>query len=116
MNALDRLRKMLNEAKIPYESYQEKWPDGLQLLYGWDKGEGAQWQRNQIVYGRNNQDGWKFDAIFQYGSWGREKNLVETYGELGVDQDGNPRVMSAETAFYIIKKDWNKMNKEDGDE
>lgn len=25
MNALDMLRKMLDESKIPYESYQEKW-------------------------------------------------------------------------------------------
>lgn len=104
MNALDNLREMLNEAKIPYESYQEEWPDEQ------DKSEGAQWERNQIIYGKYSKIEWKFDAIFQYGSWGREKNLVETYGELGVDEDGNPRVMSAEEAFSIIKEDWDKMN------
>ncbi len=111
MNALDKLREMLNEAKIPYESYQEEWPDELKAST-WDEGEGAQWLRNQIIYDKYDQDGWKFDAVFQHGSWGREKNLVETYGDLGVDENGNPRVMSAETAFYIIKKDWDKMNKE----
>lgn len=107
MNALDKLREMLNEAKIPYESYQEAWSE---LLYGWDGSEGAQWQRNQIIYGRHDEHEWKFDAVFQYGSWGREKNCVESYGELGVDEDGNPRVMSAETAFAIIKEDWDKKN------
>lgn len=108
MNALDKLRKMLNEAKIPYESYQEKWSDYLQTLL-LDKADGAQWMRNQIIYGRYDQSGWKFDAIFQYGSLGRLKNLVETCGDLGVDDDG-PRVMSAKKAFYIIKKDWDKMH------
>lgn len=108
MNALDKLRELLDEVNIPYESYQEEWPDKWQsaLL----KNEGTQWKRNQIIYGRNDQDGWKFDAIFQYGSWGREDNLLETYGELSVDEDGNPKVMSAEEAFSIIKEDWDKMN------
>lgn len=107
MNALDKLREMLNEAKIPYESYQEKWSDEIRN-YIRDKGEDAQWMRNQIIYGRYDQHGYKFDAIFQYGSWGREENLVETYGELGIDEDGNPRIMSAKKAFSIIKKDWDK--------
>lgn len=114
MNALDKLRKMLNEAKIPYESYQEEWSDKWQ--YAWDKSEGAQWQRNQIIYGRyDNKHEWKFDAIFQYGSWGREDNLVETYGDLGTDEDGNPRVMSAEEAFSIIKEDWDKIEEVNDD-
>lgn len=109
MNALDMLRKMLDEAKIPYESYQEKWSDKWQ--YAWDKSEGAQWRRNQIIYGRHGKNEWKLDAIFQYGSWGREENCIETCGELGVDEDGTtPRVMSAEEAFAIIKEDWDKMN------
>lgn len=113
MNALDMLRKMLDEAKIPYESYQEAWSDKWQ--YAWDKSEGAQWQRNQIIYGRYGEGrygehDWKLDAIFQYGSWGRKDNCVETYGDLGVDEYGDPRVMSAEEVFNIIKKDWKKMN------
>ena len=108
MNALDKLRLMLNEAKIPYESYQKEWSDRWQ--YSWDGTEGSQWERNQIIYGRHDDHEWKLDAIFQYGRWGREKNCIETYGDLGVDEDGNPRVMSAETAFYIIKKDWDKID------
>ena len=109
MNALDKLRKMLDESKIPYESYQKEWWDKEQ--YAWDKTEGSQWYRNQIIYGRHHdKNWWKLDAIFQYGSWGREENCVETYGELGVDEDGNPRVMSAEEVFTIIKEDWDKMN------
>lgn len=110
MNALDKLREMLNEAKIPYESYQEQWPD--KELIVWDGTKGAEWQRNQIIYGRHDEHEWRFDAIFQYGSFGREKNMIETYGDLGTDEDGNPRVMSAETAFVIIKEDWDKLNKE----
>ena len=108
MNTLDKLRKMLDEAKIPYESYQEKW--SYKWQYAYDKREGSQWQRNQIIYGRYGEHDWKLDAIFQYGSWGREDNCVETYGDLGVDEYGDPRVMSAEEVFTIIKEDWDKMN------
>lgn len=115
MNALYMLRKMLDEAKIPYESYQEKWSElphqeaWSELLYTWDGGEGTQWLRNQIIYGRYGEHDWKLDAIFQYGSWGREDNCVETYGDLGVDEYGDPRAMSAEEVFTIIKEDWDKM-------
>ena len=105
MNVLDKLREMLNEAEIPYESYQEKWPGEWQPA--WDKSEASRWPRNQIIYGRRYGE-WKFDAVYQYNSWGREKNLVETYGELGADEGGNPRVMTAEEAFSIIKEDWDK--------
>ena len=109
MNALDRLREMLDEAKIPYESYQKEW--SYKWEYDYDKREGAKWERNQIIYGRyDGRSWWKLDAIFQYGSWGREENCVETYGELGVDEDGDPRVMSAEEVFAIIKEDWDKKN------
>lgn len=94
---------MLDEAKIPYESYRVEWPGKWQPA--WDKSEASRWQRNQIIYGRYDT-GWKFDAIYHFNSWGREKNLVETYGDLGVDEGGDPRVMTAEEAFSIIKADW----------
>lgn len=31
---------------------------------------------------------------------------METYGELGIDEDGEPMVMSAEEAFRIIADDF----------
>lgn len=109
MNELDKLRKMLDEAKIPYENYQElhRFPEFVPHavdLYG----EAGQWSRNQIVYGRNGEDPqfWKFDAICQFGSWGCGKGLIECWGELGGDNGGDPRVMTAEEAFAIIFKDY----------
>ena len=72
-------------------------------------GRKERWKDERIRYGRYGHD-WKLDAIFQYGSLGREENRLETYGDLGVDEDGNPRVMSAEEVFNIIKKDWKKMD------
>ena len=58
---------------------------------------------NQIVYGRKEDGGWLFDAIFKYGSYGKFQNLLETYGEYG-QKDGEPMVMSAEDAFAIISR------------
>ena len=114
MNELDKLRKMLRDAGIPFEDYQEKHPfysenavlDSIKM-YG---PEASRYSRNQIIYGRNSEDGmyWKFDAICQYGSYGAKDGLIETYGELGVDSDGEPRVMTAKEAFKIIKNDWKK--------
>lgn len=104
MNELDKLRKMLDDAKIPYENYQElHWSPEL-VRYG----EAGRWSRNQIVYGRNGDDPqfWKFDAIFQFGSYGCGHGLIECWGELGSDNDGEPRVMTAEEAFAIIFKDY----------
>ena len=119
MNELDKLRKMLRDADIPFEDYQEQKPfysESAVLnsieMYG---PEASRHSRNQIIYGRNSEDRmyWKFDAIYQCGSYGAKEGLLETYGELGVDSDGEPRVMTAEEAFEIIKSDWERCKSND---
>ena len=104
MNVIDKLREMLDTAGIPYESYiKEVDEDIVQHPIC----EADRYMRNQIIYGRDTETGhWKFDAIFHWGSFGRTENKVETYGELGVDEDGEPMVMSAEEAFRIIADDF----------
>ena len=103
MNVIDKLRETLDTAGIPYESRIEMNEDILQPIVC----EADRYMRNQIVYGRNkNTMWWKFDAIYQWGSFGRTENKVETYGELGIDEDGEPMVMSAEEAYKIIADDF----------
>ena len=103
MNVIDKLRERLDTEGIPYESRIEMNENILQPI----ECEADMYMRNQIIYGRNkNTMWWKFDAIFQWGSYGRTENKVETYGELGTDEDGEPMVMSAEEAFKIIADDF----------
>lgn len=103
MNVMDKLREMLDTAGIPYESNITKVNENILSI----ECEAERYMRNQIVYGRDKETGnWKFDAIYQIGSYGRTENKVETYGELGTDEDGEPMVMSAEEAFKIIADDF----------
>ena len=111
MNVIDKLREMLDTAGIPYESRIETNENILQPI----ECEADRYMRNQIVYGRDKGTwelstlggwSWKFDAIYQWGSYGRKENKVETYGELGIDEDGEPMVMTAEEAFKIIADDF----------
>ena len=108
MNELDKLRKMLDDAKIPYESYQKIWDD--MPPYNTD-GEVGKYARNQVKYGVYDRQ-WKLDGICQWGSYGAEEGLIETYGPLGVDENGEPMVMTAQEVFDIIKADWEKENKQ----
>lgn len=107
MNELDKLRKMLDEAKIPYESYQKEWGRDKPLI-NWS-GEAGKYEKNQVIYGRYDGGlGWKIDGICQWGSYGAKQGMIETYSDLGVDEDGEPMVMTAQEVFDIIKKDWEK--------
>ena len=100
---MDKLREMLDTAGIPYESNIKTMNDNIFPI----ECEADKYMRNQIIYGRNkNTMWWKFDAIFQNGSYGRTENKVETYGELGTDEDGEPMVMTVEEAFKIIADDF----------
>ena len=111
MNAIDRLRKMLDEANIPYDSYCETYEDRFKEFKDdyWQRRmaecEADNYFRNQIIIGRNKSDcaSWLFDAIYQYGSYGRHEDMLETYGEFGADEEGNPKVMTTQEAFDIIK-------------
>lgn len=106
MNVMDKLREMLDTAGIPYESYIKEVNEDTLLLQPTEC-EAERYMRNQIVYGRDKETGhWKFDAIYQIGSYGRTENKVETYGELGTDEDGEPMVMTVEEAFKIIADDF----------
>lgn len=112
MNELDKLREMLNEAGIPYESVQREFsPEVISIFPEYYNGA-RKYSHNQIVYGRNDNS-WKIDGICQMGSYGVEQGLIETYGELGVDAEGDPLVLRAEDVFQIIKEDWENGNNSD---
>lgn len=106
MNEIDKLRHMLDEANIPYESIIKKF-DVEHIPYM--ECEADKYRRNQIIYGRTSDTTWKLDAIWHYGSFGRKEGLIETYGELG-SVEGSPMVMDAEDAFRIISEDWRRWN------
>ena len=55
MNELDKLREMLTDAGIPFESIQEKGQHGFVELGRENYGENGKWLRNQIIYGRGSR-------------------------------------------------------------
>lgn len=109
---IDKLRKMLDKAGIPYENrveYIEDDVDTYVKLYG----EAGKYRWNQVIYGLSTLPQgytfpWKFDAIWQRGSCGAMAGLIEAYGPLGRDKEGLPREMTAQEAFDIIKADYEK--------
>ena len=117
MNELDKLRIMLEEAEIPYENRIELNTlfNKYVSIYLKVSGSAAHFSRNQIIYGRipNTRNDWKFDGICQYGSYGADEGMIETYGSLGSDEEGQPRVMTAAEAFEIIKKDYEESKNEE---
>ena len=114
MNELDKLREMLTKAGITYENEQQPMTDLIDD-YGWISerkklyGESVNWSRNQVIYGRDGES-WLWDGIWQYGSYGAEEGLIESYGELGVDDEHQPKVVTAEEAFAVIKADYDRRN------
>lgn len=104
-NELDKLRYMLDKAGIPYESYKVEHPTEIMISYpDYYKGN-YKYMRNQIIYGAEG-NGWKIDGICQLGSYGAEAGLIETYGKLGTDGEGDPLVLNAEEVFQIIARDF----------
>lgn len=109
MNELDKLRDMLNNEHIPYESFKDLYnPEEIDYNCEYYNNCGK-YKRNQIIYGRYDNYNWKFDGICQLGSYGYNKGLIESYGELGADIYNRPMVLKAEEAFDIIANDWYKM-------
>lgn len=105
---MNELLSLMRENNIPFEYYCSEWSkeEGRNICEEMCGGYGK-YKRNQLIYGRYGSSGnWKFDAILQFGSYGSNEGLLETYGELGSDEEGNPRVMTAKEAFEIIRKDW----------
>ena len=111
-NELDKLRAMLDEANIPYESTMILVPELLKERHLDYYSGNNRFVRNQIIYDPDPErpNSWKFDAICQLGSYGSAQGLLETFGELGTDAEGDPLVMTAEEAFYIIEEDWENKN------
>ena len=76
----------------------------------WRYGEKAKYLKNQIMY--PSRDDCRFDAVWSFGSYGGSGPEVETYHELGCDEDGAPRLMLADEAIKIISDDWDKVKNE----
>lgn len=106
-NELDRLRDMLSDAGIPFQQYIEFWPPDFPFIPPMECPADV-YRRNQIIYGGMRGGMWRFSAILQWGSYGRRHGLLETYGELGSNERGNPRILTAEQAFEIVKCDYDK--------
>lgn len=109
-NELDKLRAMLDEAQIPYESYKREWsPEATvntpELFAGNER-----FVHNQVLYGKISLVEWKIEALCEYGSYGAKYGLIETSGLLGTDAEGDPLVLHADDVFQIIKEDWEKTN------
>lgn len=106
-NELDRLRAMLDEAGIPYDSIQEEWRQDIKDAFPAYYEGNNRFMKNQIIYGATSDlHDWKLDGICQMGSYGANEGLIETYGPLGTDAEGDPLVLRADDVFQIIKEDW----------
>lgn len=117
MNELDKLRQMLTDAGIPFESTKEEWPqEAPDIYFVRSECEADKYRINQVIYGRYKDErrkySWKFDAILQWGSFDRHLGLLETFGDLGTTKGGDPLTMTAENAFEIIKTDYEKTKEE----
>ena len=108
MTQIDELRKMLLEAGIPFENKIRQMDAKTRKHLKPEEryGEAGKWWENQVIYGGRTEIGTRFDAICCFGSYGAKEGLLETYGELGRGENGEPRIMTAREAFEIIKKDW----------
>lgn len=109
---IDKLRKLLDKAGIPYINRVVLAEDDVDI-YVKMYGEAGKYTRNQVMYGectlsKESLFPWKFDAIWQRGSYGAMAGLIEAYGTLGWDKQENPREMTAQEAFDIIKADYEK--------
>lgn len=113
MNEIDKLRKMLADADIPFVSYKyerkEIGTDRYEELIAELFGDAVTWERNQVVYGFTGVS-YKVSAIYQKGSYGAKDGLIETWGSLGGDKNGEPDIKTAEETFKIISDDWHSLS------
>ena len=123
MTEIDKLRILLTDSDIPHESIiqlmnydiyinadKTKGERYKELSFEW-YGEAAKYSLNQVVYGRTSRGSWMFDAIWQKGSYGAKKGLIETYGQLGQIK-GEPQIMTANEAYEIIVNHWNRLSED----
>lgn len=110
MSELDKLEEMLQKVNIPYKRRIVKWEDMFPGRTHNVNCVADIYFRNQIIY--PNEEEWLLDAICQYGSYGREQGMLETYGLLGSDDYSNPRILNHLEVFKIISDDWRKRNED----
>ena len=114
MYELDKLREMLTKAGIPYEDEIEPMTEQKLIkpeLANICGEAGRKWWLNRVIYGRDGES-WLWDGICQYGSCGAAEGMIDSFGELGVDEEHNPKVVTAEEAFAVIKADYDRKNNE----
>lgn len=105
---INKLRRMLSDAGIPYEDRKEVMPLFIQEKINC-KGFPDNYLLNQVIYGRKTENSWKIDAIYNYGSYGRYEGLLELWGDL---IPGDPITATPEEAFKMIKADYIKTKQE----
>ena len=114
LNELDKLRTMLTDAGIPFESKQQLIDPKYYDIYDCYQysGPAGKWQRNQVIYGMTEGYGWLWDGICQYGSYGADKGLIESWGELVKSEPGSGgvQVVTAEEAFEVIKSHYDEVH------
>lgn len=113
MNEFDKLIKLLDDAKIPYERNDDKDPNNTFFAY-----TGGH-PMKRIVYGRDAVYSTKHDmicvcsAIWGYGSYGYEEGLIEIMGLLTPEEEEYDSVkgyLTADNVFNRIKKHWEETN------
>lgn len=107
----NKLCKMLDDAKIPYERddddpnhdfYVRMRPDVLPM--------------RRIKYYGKNEHACVCSIIYGYGSYGVEKGLLEISGLLTPEEEEFDSVMgylTADDVFSRIKEHWDSINKEE---
>ena len=96
-----RLKQMLEEVNIPFE-----WKDdvfkikekGLVGHFGFER----MYPAYQIVIYRDDER--LCDAIFHYGSYGRDDGLLEIMGGLTKEEEENDNVLGYLTAEEVFKR------------
>ena len=124
INPLDQLRLLLTEAGIPYEDCKVEQPKAVKEYYRKiailqiGPQDMNMWQRNQVFYGDVFNDkgeivGCKFDAIYHHGADSTHK-VIECWGSLIGEE---PKCLTPQGAFEVIKADWEKCKgeKDEGD-
>ncbi len=95
MREIDKLKKMLDDASIPYESNE--------FTYG------AMMEPDQICYPKASLIARRCSIIFGRGTYGYEDGLLEIMGLLTPEEEEYDSVvgyLSAEEVFERINEDW----------
>ena len=102
-NPINKLSEMLSNAGISHVKKQAARPNINEHTNERDK-----WLMNHIFYPDTYESNrCKFDCCWASYSYGSGEQ-VESYGLLGSDERGEPRIITIEEAYQIIFDDWTK--------